>query len=156
MSTSEFRFLGKPRPLLDGSEKVSGRARYVGDVELPRMLQARPVLSPYANARIVSIDTEQALAVPGVVAVLTEPDLASRGRPMTSRPSAVLARGRVVFAGQPVAVVVAETEAAAHDAVQLVAVEYEAGPAILDPVAAMDAASPLVWPNGLEGEDDMA
>jgi CO/xanthine dehydrogenase Mo-binding subunit len=156
MTTSEFRFLGKPRPLLDGSEKVSGRARYVGDVELPRMLHARPVLSPYASAGIVSIDTEAARAVPGVVAVLTESDLPSRGRPMTARPSTILARERVFFAGQPVAVVVAESEAAAHDAAQLVAVEYDPWEPVMDPIAAMDPSSPLVWPNGLEGEDDMA
>jgi CO/xanthine dehydrogenase Mo-binding subunit len=157
--SADLRYLGKPRPLLDGPEKLAGRARYVGDVELPRMLHGRPVLSPMAAARIVSIDAEAAKAVPGVVAVLTERDLPSAGRPMTSRPSAVLARDRVVFTGQPVAVVVAETEEAAADGAQQVIVEYDPVTPVLDTAAAMAADAPLVWPDGMdqsEGGDEVA
>lgn len=157
--SADLRFLGKPRPLLDGPEKLAGRARYVGDIELPRMLHGRPVLSPLAAARILSIDKSAALAVPGVVAVLTESDLPSKGKPITSRPSAVLARDRVVFTGQPVAVVVAETEEAAADGAQLVMVEYEPETPVLDPLAAIQPDSPLVWPDGMdkaEGGDEVA
>lgn len=157
--SADLRFLGKPRPLLDGPEKLAGRARYVGDVELPRMLHGRPVLSPMASARIVGIDVEAARAVPGVVAVLTEKDLPSAGRPMTSRPTAVLARDRVVFTGQPVAVVVAETDEAAADGAQQVLVEYEPTTPVLDAAAAMRPDSPLVWPEGMDqgdGGDEVA
>jgi len=153
---SSFRFLGRPRPLLDGREKVSGRACYAGDLQLPRMLHARPVLSPHAHARITAIDGQAALAVPGVIAVLTERDLPICGRPMTSRPSAVLARDRVLFAGQPVALVVAESEAAAEDGAQLVRVGYEPLTPILDPVQAMADGAASVWPHGLESEHDVA
>ena len=67
---SAYQYLGKGRKAIDGMEKVTGRARYAGDVSLPGMLYARPVLSPYAHARLVSIDTSAARQLPGVVAVL--------------------------------------------------------------------------------------
>ena len=156
MTATEYRFLGKRRPLLDGLEKVSGRARYAGDVVLPRMLHARPLLSPYASARILSIDTEAARAMPGVRAVLTDADLPSHERPIVSRTSAVLARDRVVFAGQPVAMVVAEDEGTAQDAVQAIQVEYEPLPPALDANEAMAEGAPIVWPDGLKGDEELA
>lgn len=148
-------YLGQRRPIIDGAEKVSGAARYTADLELPRMTHARPVLSPLAHAKILSIDTEEARRMPGVLAVLTDADLPTYGKPINSRPSAVLARDYVVFTGQPVAVVIAETEAQANDAAEAVFVDYEPLPAIVDPVAAMADDSPLVHPEGLE-EDEMA
>ena len=75
------------------------------------MLHARPVLSPYAHAKIVSIDTAAARQMPGVVAVLAAGDLPTKDRAINSRHSAVLARDKVYFRGQPVVVVVAESEA---------------------------------------------
>src|SRR5215216_3685217 len=94
---SAYQFLGKGRKAIDGMEKVTGQARYAGDVTLPGMLHARPVLSPYAHAEIVSIDTSAAQQVPGVVAVLTADDLTTRERAINSRHSAVLAREKVYF-----------------------------------------------------------
>lgn len=114
------------------------------------MLHARLVLSPYASARIVSVDTSAAQGIEGVVAVLREGDLPSRGRPITTRQGAVLARDRVVFAGQPVALVLAVTEAAAAEGAQLVDVTYEPDVPVLDMKAAMADDSPLVWKDGVE------
>jgi CO/xanthine dehydrogenase Mo-binding subunit len=154
-SETKFQVLGKGRKLIEGMEKVTGRARYSADLHLPGMLYARPVLSPYAHATITAIDTSAARQVPGVVAVLTAEDLPSRERPINSRPSAVLARGRVLFRGQPVVVVVGETEAAARDGADAVVVEYEQLPAVVDVVRALADDAPVIWPDGLpkEGAD---
>src|SRR5579884_3904237 len=109
----------------DGAPKVTGRTVYTGDLKLPGMLHARLVLSPYPHARIVSIDTEAARALPGVIGVYTADDLPI-GRPKRpNRSQEPLARGEVIFDGHPVAAVVADSEAAAEDAAGLVMVEYE-------------------------------
>ena len=99
-------------------------------------LHARPVLATDAHARIRGIDKEAALAIPGVVAVLAASDLpiASTGTDRTSEP---LAREEVVFAGQPVALVVAESEAAAEDGAEAVVVDYESLGAAVDVEEAM-------------------
>ena len=72
---SQFKYIGKPRGTIDAPEKLKGQARYTADLQLPGMLHLRPVLSPHAHARIVSIDKEAALAMPGVRAVLDASDL---------------------------------------------------------------------------------
>ena len=97
--------LGRPRKIIDGLEKLVGRAPYVADQWLPGLLHARPVLSPYPHARIRGIDRTAALAVPGVHSVLLGADL--NVKPMHSRPSLLLAEDLVVFAGQPVALILA-------------------------------------------------
>ncbi|MGE3271479.1 MAG: xanthine dehydrogenase family protein molybdopterin-binding subunit, partial [Chloroflexota bacterium] len=83
----EYAVIGRSLPRVDGAEKVTGQARFTADLRIPGLLHARLVLSPYANARIVSIDTSAAEAVPGVVGVykasdlpLVEPDSGSRKR----------------------------------------------------------------------------
>jgi CO/xanthine dehydrogenase Mo-binding subunit len=149
--------LGARIPRVDGPEKVTGQARFGADLPLPGMLHVRLVLSPHAHARIGRIDSSQALAVPGVVAVATADDLNSvvKSAP-TSRAKDMLARGEVRFCGQPVAAVLAETEAAAEDALALVEVQYEELPAVLDPFAALESNAPAVWPDGLPGKQDGA
>ena len=147
--SQEYRTLGKRHKLIDAPEKLVGSAQYTGDLHLPGMLHARPVLSPYAHAHIVSIDKSAALAVPGVVAVLTAADLPTKDRPVNSRSSAVLAHDKVLFRGHPVVVVVAENEAAAKDGADAVVVEYEPLPAIVDVEKAIAADAPIIWPNGL-------
>lgn len=148
-----YKYLGKPHKLLEGMEKVTGRARYVADLQLPGMLHARPVLSPFAHANIRAIDKSQAEALPGVVAVLTAEDLVTRDRVMASRNSAVLAKGRALWCGQPVAVVVAESEAIAADGAELVFVDYEPLPAVVDLEEAIRPDAPTVWPDGLPDEN---
>ncbi|HEU5087028.1 MAG TPA: xanthine dehydrogenase family protein molybdopterin-binding subunit, partial [Roseiflexaceae bacterium] len=155
MTQQDFRYLGKPRKLIEGLEKITGRARYSGDMTLPGMLHAQLVLSPYAHARIVSIDVEPAMEMEGVVAVLKADDLVTRDRVMNSRHSAVLAKDKVLFRGQPVVIVVAETETIARDAADLVEIEYEPLEAVVDMVYAASDEAPVIWPEGLpsEGED---
>jgi len=148
-TSSEYRTLGKRHKIIDGPEKLSGTAQYTADVSLPGMLHARPVLSPYAHARITSINRTAALAVPGVVAVLTAADLPTRDRPVNSRSSAVLAHDVVLFRGHPVVVVVAENEAAAQDGADAVEIDYEPLPVVASSDDALAANAPIIWPNGL-------
>lgn len=138
--------LGKRRKLIEGPEKVTGNARYAADVTLPGMLHARLVLSPYPHARLGGVNTEDARAVPGVVAVLTGQEL-NGGRTPHSRPSLLLAEGEVVFSGQPVAVVVARTEAAAADGAALLDVDYDPLDSV-DDLERAEADELHVWPLG--------
>ena len=152
---TEYTVLGKGHKLIDGLEKVTGHAKFTADLNLAGMLHARPVLSFYAHAKIISINTDAALAMPGVVAVLTASDLVTKDRISNSRSSAVLAKDEVVFAGQFVAVVVATTEAAAQDALALVEVDYEPLPVVWDMMAALEPDAPIIWAHGVpqEGAD---
>lgn len=134
--------IGVPRPRPDSEPKVRGAIRYAADRRHPGALHARPVLAAYAHARVVGIDASAALALPGVVAVLTAGDL-RLARDDVNRLVEPLARDEVVFAGQPVALVVAETAAAAADAAELVDLRLEPLVAVVDPVAAMDVDAPL-------------
>ena len=144
---SEFSFVGKPTPLIDGPAKVTGNLKYTGDLKLAGMLHARFVLSTYAHANITGVDASAALEVPGVQQVLTCDDL-PKVTP-SSRARLMLARGRVIFVGQPVAIVLADTAAAAADGAELVEVDYDP----LDAVTSMDDAladgANIVWPNGI-------
>ena len=132
--------IARPRP--DAPAKVRGATRYAADRNPRGLLYARLVLSQRAHARVLGIDATAALATSGVVAVMTAADLPIRAKG-TDRLVRPLARGEVVFAGEPVAVVVAESLAAATDAAELVEVQLEPLPVVLDPEAAMDPASPL-------------
>ena len=146
--------LGRSLRLQEGREKVTGHSRYTHDLKLPGMLQARLVPSLYAHANLRGIDTSAALARRGVVAVLTAadmPDIAPSNRNLL-----LLARERVIFAGQPLALVLAEDEGAAEDGAALVAVDYEPLPAALNWQEALAADAPLVWPEGIPGLDAAA
>jgi CO/xanthine dehydrogenase Mo-binding subunit len=134
--------VGVSRPRPDSNEKVRGTTRFAADVRVQGLLHARVVPSLYAHARILGIDASAALAVPGVVAVMTAADLPIAGAD-NMRMYEPLARSEALFAGQPVALVVAETEAAAQDAAELVMVDYERLPVVNDLAAAMRADSPL-------------
>ena len=139
--------IGKRTPLIDGQAKVTGQLKYVRDLKIPHTLIARPVLSMYAHAKILSIDTEDALQIPGVHAILTAEDLPYIVP--TSRSRLMLARDRVIFMGQPVALILAENEAAAMDAVDMVYVDYEPLPAAITIEEAMADHAPIVWPRGV-------
>jgi CO/xanthine dehydrogenase Mo-binding subunit len=128
--------IGERAPRIDAEQKVRGATRFAADLFEPDLLHARLVLSQHARARIAAIDTAGALAFPGVVAVLTAADLPI-AQPGESRTDQPLASGEVIFAGQPVAIVVADSEAAAEDGVEAVVVEYEPMPAAVNVEAAM-------------------
>jgi len=134
--------IGVARPRIDAPDKVTGATRYAADGYVHGLLHARLVLSTEAHALIQVVHRDDALAVPGVVAVLVAADLptATTGTDRTAEP---LAREEVVFAGQPVAIVVAETEAAAQDGAEVVVVEYETLPPVIDLEDAMRPGSAL-------------
>jgi CO/xanthine dehydrogenase Mo-binding subunit len=139
----EYAVVGRSLPRVDGAEKVTGQARYAGDLRLPGLLHARLVLSPYANARIVGIETGAASKVPGVVGVYTASDLPFVEPDSGSRKRDFLARDRALYHGHPVVCVVAESAAAAQDAVALVEVDYDPQDAAVDLLAALDPGAPL-------------
>src|SRR4030081_436215 len=130
---------------------IRGQGNYIDDVKLPGMLYMDIVRSPYAHARITSIDASEALKAPGVVAVVTGKDLEAAGLAwmptLMSDTQMVLPTDHVVYQSQEVAVVLAETRYAAADAITLVAVEYEPLEPVVDPHKALESTSPLVRPD---------
>jgi len=140
---TEHTAVGKRTRRHDGFDKVVGRTRYAGDLAFAGLLHARLVLSPYAHARIVKIDTEAALEVPGVKAVYTSETLGMVDPESSARTQSPLAPKEVLWCGHPVAIVLAETEAAAEDGVAAVDVEYELLEVVMEPVAAMRPRAPL-------------
>jgi CO/xanthine dehydrogenase Mo-binding subunit len=139
-----------------GEDRVTGRQRYVGDIPLEGMLHVKLVHLECARARIISVDASDALALPGVVAVVTAADLPQPmprfGPGYPDRP--LMAVGETKFHGEPVAAVVAETLEAAREAARLVRVDHEQLPAVLSVEQALDAASPLVREPELRPADD--
>jgi len=136
--------IGTRTPRRDGPEKLTGQARFAGDIDIPGALHARLAVSPYAAARITRIDTARAKQMPGVVGVYTAADLSLKGMESGARRLNFLASDRVLFTGQPVAVAVAETIEQATDAAAAVEVEYEAGEAVVDPIFGMSGNAPTV------------
>jgi CO/xanthine dehydrogenase Mo-binding subunit len=153
------RVVGRSLVRHDALEKVAGRTRYAADYGLPGMLHAVLKRSEIPHARLLSVDTSVAEAVPGVAAVLTARDVpqntvwvdvpgqtfqvgALRAR------SDVLADGVVRYHGEPIAIVAAETEDAALQAAELIEVEYDPLPVVTDPAAALAEGSPLVHAEG--------
>jgi len=134
--------IGISRPRVDSEAKIRGATRFAADAARPGLLHARLVTAEQAHGFIAGIDTTAALAIPGVVSVLTADDLAITPA-AAMRMFEPLAREEIVFAGQPVALVVAESEAAAEDGAEAVAVTVEGAPTVLDPEAALrpDAAA---------------
>jgi CO/xanthine dehydrogenase Mo-binding subunit len=149
--------IGVSRPRIDSREKVVGAAQYAADVVIPtrELLHSRLVLSLYAHARIAGIDATEALARPGVVAVLTADDLPIRATG-PDRMFNPLARDEVVFAGQPVAIVVATSEDAAEDAVDAVVVTYDTEPVVADAEAAMAPDASVARATAVAVDEDLA
>jgi len=143
--------IGQRIPMRDGHLKATGRLKFGADLRLPDLLYARLVLSPHAHGRLRRIETAPARAVPGVVAVLTAADLPWFQREPESHARALLAWERVVYYGQPVAVVLAESEAAAADSAARVEIDIEPLPAVVDPLKAMAPDAPRIWPGGRPG-----
>ena len=147
---NEYTVIGKPRPIGDAALKVTGQKIYVGDMELPGMLYAKVLLSTVPHARIKSIDTSAAEALPGVKAVATY-----KNTPQVRYNSAVrfiehklpdterIFDDTVRFVGDRVAAVAAESPDIAKKAVNLIKVEYEALPVITD---VEEAIKPEAWP----------
>ena len=151
---TKYKVIGT-RPIRhDGVDKVTGRAQYGADITLPGTLYAKVLRSPYAHARIVSIDTREAEALPGVHAVLTAKDLpqaedktqdlgegAVNLRELSNN---VLAEDKVLYRGHAVAAVAATNAHIAEEAVALIRVEYEPLPPVVDVRDAMREDAPLL------------
>ncbi|HWF00770.1 MAG TPA: xanthine dehydrogenase family protein molybdopterin-binding subunit [Caulobacteraceae bacterium] len=141
----------------DGADKVTGRAQFGADFNLPGMLTGKVKRSPHAHARIVSIDTRKARALPGVKAIVTGadlPDLASEEYEAGESASNlrdlamnVLARGKVLYHGHAIAAVAAISPSIADEALELIEVTYEVLPHVTDVEAAMDPSAPVLHPH---------
>ncbi|HYW03611.1 MAG TPA: xanthine dehydrogenase family protein molybdopterin-binding subunit [Gammaproteobacteria bacterium] len=151
--------VGQPVSRLEDARLLTGHGQYVADIDLPGQLHAVVLRSPHAHAAIRSLDATAAESAPGVVAVYTGEDLArdgigdlpclaqvkSRdGSDLVTPPRPALARGRVRYVGDPVAVVVAQTREQAGDAVDRIEVEYEMLDAVTDTARALDEDAPRV------------
>ena len=139
-----YSVVGKSVARGEGPDKVSGNAMYPADVVVPGAIWGKVLRSPFPHARIVSIDTSQARQVPGVHAVLTGQDLPDRRVGRLLRDCPVLARNHVLFVGEKVAAVAAETVEAAEEALLLIDVEYEEIPAVFEPAEAMETSAPTL------------
>ena len=177
LSNEEFNVVGT-RPIRhDGAEKVTGRARYGADIVLPGLLYAKLLRSPHSHARIKSIDTSKAEALPGVRAVVTSAELPQpSGRLSDSGEGAMvnprflsnncLAGDKVLYKGHAVAAVAATNVHIAEQALGLIQVDYEVLPGVTDLLEAMkdgapvlherlsNAANPNIRPGGLRDDDD--
>jgi CO/xanthine dehydrogenase Mo-binding subunit len=145
--------IGAPVARVEGAEKVSGRALYAADIQLPGALWGKILRSPYPHARIVHIDTAPAMNVEGVRVVLTGNDVVGHFRGKSIRDIPVLCWDKVRYVGDRVAAVAAESVEAAEEALSRIEVEYEELPAVFDPVDAMAPGAPVLHddPSGYEG-----
>ncbi len=147
-TTPEVGGMGHSIKRKEDGRFIQGKGNYVDDVNLPGMVFGHMVRSPFAHARIKSVNTEKAKALPGVLAVITGEDLAKAGLAwmptLSGDKQMVLATGKVLFQAQEVAFVVAEDRYIAADAAELVEVDYEELPVLVDPKKAMDPGTPIL------------
>jgi len=140
--------MGHPIKRKEDLRFIQGKGNYIDDVQLPGMVYGQMVRSPYAHARITAIRTEEAKKLPGVLAVITGEDLAKANLAwmptLFHDKQMVLATGKVLFQSQEVAFVVAEDRYTAADAAELVEVDYEELPVLVDPHKAQDADAPIL------------
>jgi len=150
-----LRVVGTTPIRLDGPDKVTGRATFADDVHLPMMLHGKVLRSPHAHAKIKSVDTRRAIALPGVYAVITSedfPELTAAAAPsgeddsddMSDLAHGCIASGKVLFDGHAVAAVAAENRHIAEQALGLIDVEYEVLEAVLDIRAALAENAPII------------
>jgi carbon-monoxide dehydrogenase large subunit len=158
-SAHEIRGMGHSVPRKEDQRFIRGKGNYVDDISLPGMLHLELLRSPYAHARINSIDTSRAEALPGVVAVVTGEALAAHGLAwmptLSGDTQAVLATDKVRFQGQEIAGVVAESAYVAKDALELIDVDYEPLPAVVTPQQALEEGAPVIR-DDKEGQDSNA
>ncbi len=138
-------YVGQRVPRLDGAERVSGRAVYTADVQLPGMLWGKFLRSPYPHARIKKIDVQKAEKIPGVWLVLTYENIPKI--PFYGGQTFLLDK-TIRFAGEEVACVIADNEERAEDAREEISVEYEPLPFVLQPEEALNPGAPQIHPAG--------
>src|SRR5580704_7346894 len=148
------KWIGKRTPRPDGADKVTGRAAYAADTTMPGMIWGKVLRSPHAHARIKSIDTSKAEALPGVNAVITSKDIVdfpvAKGPVMLGIQDMrwmcrnVMAREKALFHGHPVAAVAADSQAIAAEACKLIKVDYEVLPWVIDVDEAKADGAPIL------------
>jgi aerobic carbon-monoxide dehydrogenase large subunit len=157
MAMVQGHTLGDRMPRKEDGRFIRGKGNYVDDVRLPQMLQSAILRSPYAHARINSVDTSAALELSGVHAVITGNDLAEQGLAwmptLAGDTQAVLATDKVRFQGQEVAFVVADDTYIAQDALELIDVDYEPLDTVIDSRKALDEDAPVIR-DDKDGKDD--
>ena len=153
----ELRQVGKPLRRVDALSKTVGATVYAGDLYMPNMLHGKVFRSTIPHGRITRLDTSRARALPGVVCVLTAQDLprtvlvtdlpGQTGQRRRAGSDAQVLSGEVVrYIGEPIALVAAETEALAEQALRLIEIEYEPLPTVFDPLEAMQPGAPSIYP----------
>ncbi|MEO0606241.1 MAG: carbon monoxide dehydrogenase, partial [Myxococcota bacterium] len=144
----EVRGLGHSVKRTEDGRFIEGRGTYLDDVKLPRMLHMVIVRSQVAHGKILSIETEDALEVPGVVAVITGKDLEAHNLAwmptLSGDQQAVMATDTIRFQGQEVAAVIAEDPYIAADAAEMVYVDVDELPVIVDPFKALEPGAPII------------
>ena len=144
---SDFSIIGKSVALIDSAGKTTGAGKYADDLSLPGMLIGKILHSPYPHALIKCIDASRALALDGVVSVVTGEDAPNKyGILPVGHDETALAVEKVRYVGDNVACVVAESESIAEQALELIDVEYEPLPAYFDPEESMKATSDFIHP----------
>ena len=153
---AQYRIVGTRAPRLDGLEKVTGAARFGADIHITGMLHGKMLTSPHAHARILSIDTRDAEAIPGVKAVITAKDfpifeqqqaidfIAEQFRGARIMAEHFMARDKVLYRGHPVAAIAATSPHIAEEAAKLIHVDYEVLPAVFTIEDALKDDAPLV------------
>ncbi|MGQ0751907.1 MAG: xanthine dehydrogenase family protein molybdopterin-binding subunit [Betaproteobacteria bacterium] len=154
---STTNYIGRALPRTGARRLLAGRGQYVDDIVLPRLVHAVFLRSPYAHARIARIDASRALKADGVVAVMNGREVAALVEPyvgvlthingMRSAPQYPLALDVARWQGEPVAMVIAQTRAQGEDALQLIDVEWEELPPVVDPEEGLQPDSPLIHPD---------
>ena len=144
--SDKLSVIGRSVPRIDGAEKVTGGAKYTGDLKFPNMLHGKILTSPHAHARILSIDTSEAERLPGVKAVITHRDVPALkyGLSPARWDESIFCSDKVRFVGDKVAAVACLDEDTCYRALKLIKVEYEPLPAVLDFLHAMDEGQPQV------------
>ncbi|MDP6087917.1 MAG: xanthine dehydrogenase family protein molybdopterin-binding subunit, partial [Nitrospinota bacterium] len=139
-----YQMVGKAVPRVEGGEKVTGGTQYASDVAVPGALWCKVLRSPVPHARIVNIDTSRAKWLAGVHEVLAGADLPDIFIGLRMKDMPILARDRVLFVGEPVVAVAAESADVADEALNLIDVQYEELPAVYDPEEALKPGSPVL------------
>ncbi|GAB4465431.1 MAG: xanthine dehydrogenase family protein molybdopterin-binding subunit [Thermoflexibacter sp.] len=151
--------IGQAVKRVEDKRFITGKGKYTDDIVLPNMTYAYIIRSPYAHAKILKLDTSQALAMEGVVAIFTGEDIAksgvngvpcgwqvnfNTGETMKEPPHPLLVKDKVLHVGDSVAIVIAESRALAKDAAEMVEIEYEELPCVTDPYKAIQPGAPVV------------
>jgi len=137
--------IGRSVPMLDAPARVTGTVDYMINLRLPDMLVGKVVRSQSPHAKLLKVDVSQALHVPGVVAILTGPDLGANALYGASiKDQAVVALDRVRYVGEPIAAIAAESMDAAEEAAMLLDIEYEELPAVFDALEAVQTGAPIL------------